>query len=77
MWSKKGCKGLNFRKIAKIRGQKELTAVLVEAYHNQKEKNISKTNITKMENFYINNHGASEKFMNAMTLNKFLEFNNY
>ena len=62
--------------IKKIRGQKELAAALVEAYHNKKEKNFSKVSITKMENFYINNQGASDKFMNKMSINKFLEFNN-
>ena len=61
--------------IKKISGQKELAAALVEVYHDKKEKNISKTSITKMENFYINNHGASEKFMKEMTINKFLGFN--
>ncbi len=62
--------------IKKIRGQKELAAALVEAYHNKKVKNFSKVSITKMENFYINNQGASDKFMNKMSVNKFLEFNN-
>ena len=61
--------------IKKIGGQKELEAALVEAYHNKKEKNFSKVSITKMENFYINNQGASDKFMNKMSINKFLEFN--
>ena len=62
--------------IKKIEGQKELATALVEAYHNKKEKNVSKTNIRKIENFYINNQGTSEKFMNEMAVNKFLEFNN-
>ena len=54
---------------------RDRAAALVEVYHDKKEKNISKTSITKMENFYINNHGASEKFINEMAINKFLEFN--
>ena len=62
--------------IKKITHKKELAYALESAYHKSKEKKYYKSHITKMKNFYINNQGASDKFMNKMFNNKFLNINN-
>jgi 3-deoxy-D-manno-octulosonic-acid transferase len=62
--------------LKKISGQKELASALVSAYHNKKRNNLDESPIKDIKNFYKSNQGASDRFMDQMVNNNFLELNN-
>ena len=62
--------------LKKISGQKELASALVSAYHDKKRNNFDESQIKDIKNFYKSNQGASDRFMDQMVNNNFLELNN-
>ncbi len=62
--------------LKKISGQKELVSALVSAYQDKKHNNFDESQIKDIKNFYKNNQGASDRFMDQMVNNNFLVLNN-
>ncbi|MDC3092925.1 hypothetical protein OA410_02910 [Paracoccaceae bacterium] len=62
--------------LKKISGQKELSSALISAYYDKKHTNSEKSYVKDVEKFYKNNQGASDRFMDQMANNNFLELNN-
>ena len=62
--------------LKKISGQKELASALVSAYQDKKRNNFDESQINDIKNFYKSNQGASDRFMDQMVNNNFLDLNN-
>ncbi len=62
--------------LKKISGKKELASALVSAYHDMKRNNFDESQIQDIKNFYNSNQGASDRFIDQMVINNFLELNN-
>ena len=62
--------------LKKISGQKELLSALISAYYDKKRMNSEKSHIKDIAKFYKNNQGASDRFMDQMANNNFVELNN-
>ena len=62
--------------LKKISGQKELASALVSAYQDKKLNNFDESQIKDIKNFYKSNQGASDRFMDQMVNNNFLDLNN-
>ena len=62
--------------LKKICGQKELASALDSAYYDMKHMNFDESHVENIKKFYKNNQGASDRFMDQMANNNFLELNN-
>ena len=61
--------------LKKISGKKELASALLSAYHDKKRNNFDESQIKDIKNFYKSNQGASDRFLDQMVNNNFLELN--
>ena len=62
--------------LKKIIGKKELSSALVSAYYDKKRTKFDESHIKDIKKFYKSNQGASDRFMDQMFNNNFLELNN-